>query len=226
MCLRNNLFRRTVIQFSVQTCLVFGSLYVSGIFLRGYCLSRYIKTFDNAMPESLCNRLIKKFNEDKRVKPDPQPSYSTREFIFASDKKDWLPILYEVTEIGNRLTMDYFQGLGGMIHDWFDDGYVIARYRKGDTCVLHNDDQSVQVPCNSLRYATLLFYLNTVEGGETFFPQQEIKVSPKQGRAVMFPAMLTHPHEVLSPESDRYIIQTWITDPEMVVNLRDDDEKF
>lgn len=189
-------------------------------------MANYIKVFENVLPHSLCDKLVAKFERDSRVQPDPQPTYSTRDFIYTSDKRDWYPLINEITLIEKRLTFEYFESLGAMIYDWFDDGYVLAKYKKGDICALHNDNQTTEEPGNGLRYATLIFFLNDVaEGGETHFPMQDIKIKPKKGNAVMFPAMLTHPHEVLAPNSDRYIIQTWITDPEMVVNQRLDDEE-
>ncbi len=184
-------------------------------------MAKYIKKYDNALCEDLCDRLIAKFNTDKRVKADPQPDYSTRRYVYTSDKADWAPLLEEVTEVANRLTANYFRSLGALVEEWFDDGYVFAHYREGDICALHDDNQSTQAPGNALRYATLLFYLNTVDGGETHFPNQSVRIKPVKGRAVMFPAMLTHPHEVFPPMGDRFIIQTWITDPYMEVNVRE-----
>ncbi len=181
-------------------------------------MPRYIKSYPNAVSPDLCQQIIDKFMADKRVKADPQPNYSTRHFVFASDKKDWSPLVRRITEISNGVTQEYFKSIGAQIFDWFDDGYVIARYRTGDVCTLHDDGQSTQPPCNLLRYATLLIYLNSVEGGETVFPQQQVKVQPEQGKIVMFPAMMTHPHEVLSPRGDRFIMQTWVTDPVMAVH--------
>ena len=187
-------------------------------------MSKYIEVFENALSSKLCDTLIRQFENDSRVKADPQPDYSTRKYIYASGKKDWIQIINRVSNIEKRLTFQFFKKLGAMIDDWSDDGYVLAKYKKGDTCILHNDNQSVQARYNGLRYATLIFYLNSVErGGETFFPQQSVKVKPQQGTAIMFPAMLTHPHQVLSPATDRYILQTWITDPYMEVNLKHDE---
>ena len=40
---------------------------------------------------------------------------------------------------------------------------------------------------NSLRYATILFYLNDgYEGGETYFPKLNKKIKPKKGKALIF----------------------------------------
>lgn len=86
---------------------------------------------------------------------------------------------------------------------------------------MHDDAQTLVEPFNGLRYVTLLFYLNPVDAGETHFPNQKVKVKPpKEGLAVVFSAMLTHPHEVLATPVDRFIFQTWITDPELLVTYR------
>jgi hypothetical protein len=88
---------------------------------------------------------------------------------------------------------------------------------------MHIDGQTADDHHNTLRIATLLFYLNDVDdGGETYFPLQNLKVKPKTGRAVVFPVGFTHPHEVLKTESPRYILQTWITDPNFKVIPGDD----
>lgn len=178
-------------------------------------MSKYIKIYKKAIPPDLCKALISKFDSDKRTQKDPQPDYSTRTFLYASDKKDWNELLKKVEKIGNGIVAKYFDYLGSPIDEWSNDGFVIAKYKKGDTCILHEDGQAEESP---LRYATLLFYLNTVDGGETVFPMQNQKVSPVEGSAVMFPCMLTHPHEALSPKNgNRYILQTWIVNPHMFV---------
>ena len=101
---------------------------------------------------------------------------------------------------------------------WGNDGFLIARYSPGDTCILHVDGQCAVPPQNELRLATFILYLNTLkEGGETVFPLQEEKVCPKTGQVVMFPPVHTHPHEVLASKETRYILQTWITDPAFVI---------
>ena len=45
------------------------------------------------------------------------------------------------------------------------------------------------------RVLTFFFYLSEVEGGETFFPGYELKVSPKPGRAIVW--LNTLPENIL-----------------------------
>lgn len=189
-------------------------------------MPQYIRIFPNALPADFCERLIKAFETDKNVRPDPQPDYSTRHFLNVSVQKNWTALNIELARYADLVTRQYFEAAGNvetMPEDWFDDGYVLARYSVGDTCVLHVDGQCAKPPNNGLRLATLLFYLNTVEiGGETYFPNQDVKVKPEIGKAIMFPPGHTHPHEVLPAGESRYILQTWITDPDLVV-LRADE---
>ncbi len=186
----------------------------------------YIRVFDNVIPKDLCEKIIDSFEKDERVKPDGQPEYSTRRMLFLSDKKEWMNIVMNVTALTNDLIDQYFARPDEYAEtrpaDWIDDGYVMACYDEGDICALHADGQCAEAPYNGHRIATVIFFLNDVEeGGETYFPLQDKKIKPVRGRVVIFPPDYMHPHEVLAPKTKRYIVQTWITDSEMVVCHRE-----
>jgi hypothetical protein len=60
---------------------------------------------------------------------------------------------------------------------------------------------------SSRRELAIVIYLNDVEeGGETFFPIQNIAVKPEAGKVVWFPAGFTHPHEGRTPISGPKLI--------------------
>ncbi len=184
-----------------------------------------VRQWDTGFSAELCAQIIERFDKDKRVKPDPQPDYSTRKYLNVSQCADWMMMNARICQRANDLTGEYFAQAGPLAtethQEWSDDGYVVSRYDVGDACILHVDGQCAVEPHNGLRLATLLVYLNDVDGGgETWFPVQDLKVRPKRGRVVMFPVGFTHPHEVLPATSTRYILQTWITDPEMLVVTR------
>ena len=189
----------------------------------------HIRVFDNAVPKDFCESLIARFEADKRVAPDPQPDYSTRHYLSASRCPDWAIVNMKLCRYVNDFTSQYFAREGrleeGTHQEWIDDGYVISRYDIGDTLALHADGQCATDGANGLRFATFLLYLNDVpEGGETCFPLQDIKIKPVAGRVVMFPVGFTHPHEVVAAKSKRYIMQTWITDPNLIVVRREPSE--
>jgi len=189
-------------------------------------MPRYIKQFADALSAEYCQNLIDRFEADARVQVDPQPEYSTRSYLNISQQFDWLREVQKITRLADPLLAEFFRLPEGYRaaepKEWLNDGFVIARYRPGDICALHDDYQSPVPPANGLRLATMIFFLNDVEsGGELHFPAQDVKVKPRLGHAVVFPAQLTHPHEVLSPKSTRYVLQTWVIDPQLVVLERE-----
>ena len=184
-----------------------------------------IKIIDGILSSTLCRQLIDKFNNDTFLKSDPQPDYSTRRFLLVSEQLQWQKEVIKLTPIISEVVTDFFNYPGKFSahsrEDWVDDGLVMAHYRPGDTCAFHDDGQVYG--CN-VRLATVLFYLNDVDqGGETYFPLQDLKICPKEGRAVVFPPHLRFPHEVLEASSDRYILQTWICDPALIVLAEHED---
>jgi len=58
----------------------------------------------------------------------------------------------------------------------------------------------------------VFLYLNDVEeGGETYFPQLDVSITPKRGRALMFPANWMYFHQGKKPISNpKYIIGTYL----------------
>lgn len=63
----------------------------------------------------------------------------------------------------------------------------------------------------SVRHLVFMTYLNDVnDGGETEFLHQNIKIKPKKGKTIIWPADWTHTHRgKTSPTEDKYIITGW-----------------
>jgi prolyl 4-hydroxylase len=68
------------------------------------------------------------------------------------------------------------------------EGLQILNYKIGQEYKAHFDFfSSANKPVSNPRISTLVMYLNDVEhGGETFFPKQNLSVSPQKGMAVYF----------------------------------------
>ena len=66
---------------------------------------------------------------------------------------------------------------------------------------------------SATRLLVYSLYLNDVEeGGETEFLYQGVKVAPKAGRVIIWPAAITHPHRGNPIYSGaKYLITGWIT---------------
>jgi hypothetical protein len=90
-----------------------------------------------------------------------------------------------------------------------DEGYSILRYGPGGKYEYHSDNGAASA--NTLRTLSALLYLNdSYEGGEIDFPRQKVKIKPKAGMLVMFPAVANYRHASLPIVSGtKYTVVTW-----------------
>jgi len=103
-----------------------------------------------------------------------------------------------------RETFPYFKG------PFKDMGYAIQRYLPGEHYHWHIDGGSHEF---SQRQLVALWYLNDVPGpgGETEFLYQDLKVTPEQGKLVLFPPFWTHEHRAVTLQQGvKYIATTWV----------------
>ena len=65
---------------------------------------------------------------------------------------------------------------------------------------------------NAYRKLVTMLYLNDVEeGGETEFLYLHRRITPRQGRLLIFPAGFTHTHRGNPPlRGDKYILTSWL----------------
>ena len=95
---------------------------------------------------------------------------------------------------------------------WWPYSILMKRYLKGQGGYhSFHEDNGTQHP-HTYRSHVVMFYLNDVlEGGETEFHNQQLKVKPEKGKVVIFPAYWTHLHKGHIPISgDKYICNFWI----------------
>ena len=185
--------------------------------------SDFIEVFEHVLSPEYCQNTIEQLRSHESLEEDPQPDYSMRRYMNLSQNKNLNTLTMKFSQVANDLAQEYFQLPEGMeesqMDDWWDDGFIFAHYRPGDDLKLHVDGHSSEEGRNGLRLVTVLFFLNDIaNGGELIFPMQERNVQPQQGSAVVFPVSFTHPHRVAACKSDRFIVQTWLTDTRFVVN--------
>lgn len=72
---------------------------------------------------------------------------------------------------------------------------------------LHSDDDLQ----NTSRIFSMILYLNNVEqGGETYFPNFDLTIQPKEGTLIVFPANFVYAHAANPPtKGEKYAIVTW-----------------
>lgn len=95
---------------------------------------------------------------------------------------------------------------------YYDFGFTgvealsIQKYQPGQEYKVHSD-AGIDMP----RVVSALVYLNTVEeGGETYFPHFDVKITPIEGRLVIFPSSYPYAHAALPPTKGvKYAAAFW-----------------
>lgn len=174
-----------------------------------------------ALPDFLCEDMIKRFeshHQDQNagrvgsnVNQNTQLKKTTD--IYVSNKPHW-------KDVDNNLFRSFAMALKEFqhIYPYFGDmsrfkdiGYNLQRYEKGEYYHWHVDGDSTAL---APRQLVALWYLNDVvgPGGETEFVFQDVKVTPEQGKLVLFPPFWTHEHRAaVVQEGVKYIATTWLT---------------
>jgi hypothetical protein len=185
----------------------------------------FIWVKDHDLEPDFCNHVIDKFEKEKRKSPgttgnriDRTVKRSTDFRITFSDKK-WND---EAKIFHNTLGVDiqeYSKYLLDIMPDNYvnisqqitDSGYQIQRTDPGDFYTWHSDAMaSVQL---GVRLFTYIWYLNDVEvdGYTEFF--RKVKIQPKRGRLLMFPASWDYIHRGYPPKHEtKYIVTGWLHD--------------
>lgn len=105
------------------------------------------------------------------------------------------PIAKRVMERVENIT-----GIAETNSEWLQ----LLRYEKGQHYNRHHDliGHQAQRQCG-VRIFTLYFYLDDVEeGGGTNFPELNLTVTPKRGRAVLWPSVYDHDPNIADPRTE------------------------
>lgn len=177
---------------------------------RSMNLTDYVRVYDNAMPDKLCQNLITKFESDtaNQVQRDNDIMKFTEVNIVQAD---WFlePIMKLALEYRRQywIDCDINDAIINPKHSW--EEIRMKRYLRSNNEEFrpHNDVWDLQT---SRRFLVYFWYLNDVdEGGETVFYRldQPLAVKPQRGRLIMFPVTWQYLHAGLPPIShDKYII--------------------
>tara|TARA_Y100001938_G_scaffold55874_1_gene77963 strand:+ start:281 stop:931 length:651 start_codon:yes stop_codon:yes gene_type:complete len=125
-------------------------------------------------------------------------------------QKDTNSIYERVINNNDTLFMNYDNIPKEEYSNWI--GPVMHKYNPPDEGYhVWHQDWGTQKDNLCSRMLVGMVYLNDVGlGGETEFYNQKVKIKPKQGTLVVWPAYFTHLHRGLPPISNtKYIINTW-----------------
>ena len=183
---------------------------------RGFSLDDFVYIGDNYLTKEFCEHCINKFDKDNSIEPGitlagiradlkktmdlvitGKDNWKEEDTIFYNslqkgikDYIKWMPRCHKID------IMENYQAE--------DTGYQIQRYEPGDGYTWHHDTYET-------RRHTFIWYLNDIEDeGYTEF-STGLKVQPKAGRYLMFPALWPWKHRGYPPKSERkYIVTGWI----------------
>jgi len=179
----------------------------------------FIFEIRDALPISLCEEIVQRFE----AKKDQQQAgrlgqqgaidvlVKKTTDIPVSGNPDWADIdkaLFASMGRAIRLFRDRYAFFSGAFKD---TGYHLQRYLPGEFYQWHIDGGSHDF---SYRQLVALWYLNDVPGpgGETEFLHQGVKITPEQGKLVLFPPFWTHEHRAVELQQDvKYIATTWLS---------------
>lgn len=173
-------------------------------------LTDYIKIYENAIDADVCRYYIDRFEKDTEHQLQRREGvFNFTEVNTIQAKWDLTPLFESILEHRSRYWTDC-QITRQHVNP--DHGWEEIRMKRyvpgtGDEFKVHTDGWGAET---AQRFLVYFWYLNDVaQGGETEFYglDQPVRVTPKAGTLIMFPATWQYLHAGLPPVSgNKYII--------------------
>jgi 2OG-Fe(II) oxygenase superfamily len=182
-------------------------------------MKNYITLYENTFSSEECNELIKKFEDNSPLHELESITSSdgwhmqftqlklAKHEVFEAENQKLRTLFLEAISI-------YKKEHGIETHQW-PEKFMLEPIRMKRYLPNTDErfDEHVEVTNlkTAKRFMVVLIYLNDdFTGGETDFPQFNIKVKPKQGNMVLFPAMWNWLHKgyPVKGENPKYIVGT------------------
>jgi len=179
----------------------------------------FIYEADGALPGDVCREMIRRFEalKDQQYEGRIGQGQASEQSIKRSTDlrisgndgwKDIDAILFQSMGAALQAMSREFPFFAA--NRFRDMGYNMQRTRAGEYYHWHVDSGPGEF---SQRQLVAVWYLNDVPGpgGETEFSLQDIKLTPGEGKLVLFPPFWTHIHRGIELESGvKYIATTWL----------------
>lgn len=173
-------------------------------------LSELVRVYDDALPQEVCDRIVRRFDSAaSTIKRDD----SLRSFdeLIIDGSPEWVETHLVLEKAKDHFLARYCHDVPGDYpprHDF--EAFRIKRYSRaaGGRFRPHVDSYNL---ASAPRFLVCFWYLNDVEaGGETVFTELDLSVRARRGRLIMFPPYWMYRHAGMPPQSsDKYIISTY-----------------
>jgi len=169
--------------------------------------------------ESICQGVINYFENNKQLHVQGRTTNGVNEVVKKStdlgiklgddlppELKLYFDAQYEVLNEYKKL----FPQLDKLIGAWnINEGANIQKYLPNEGYfAVHCENLAIVSSSRMLVFSTFLNNVN--DGGETEFPDEQLRVKAETGLTIFFPPAWTHPHRgIVSPTQTKYIITGW-----------------
>jgi hypothetical protein len=178
----------------------------------------FIFEIPKALNTDICQDIIRRFeeNEDEqysgRIGQTQMQEQSVKRStdLVVSGKENWRDIdtiLHRSLGLALREFREHYPFFKGPFKDM---GYAVQRTQADEYYHWHIDGGSHEF---AYRQLVAIWYLNDVAGpgGETEFHYQQVKITPEEGKLILFPPFWTHEHRGVTLEQGvKYIATTWV----------------
>lgn len=191
----------------------------SDIFLADYCKPQMLGAFIDL---SLCDEIINFFEDPQtpKIKSNasnylPEVSVKIRDGMESSlvhNNKLQEKYISELLKVLN-LYKEHFPEVDRVIQTWGLTELIKVQKTSHPDQAFHALHTEATGPENCKRVLVFMTYLNDIDdGGETDFPNQQIKIKPKKGLTVIWPAHFGYPHRgLVSPTQTKYVVTGWFS---------------
>jgi len=197
----------------------------------------FIMEIPKAFKKGFCKKLINKFEKNPlqhskgvvgdnnlhkkviqpTIKDDTEIQFDPS--FLTTDWKDDLEIITKQVSVNMKKYVEHYSftddasqkpcGLHGIADLDLESGFNMQRFDPGKGFFTWHCETGAD--SNSYRQIVWMIYLNDIkEKGGTLFKYQNLRVTPKAGKMVIWPAGWTHFHKSeIAPKETKYIITGW-----------------
>jgi len=171
-------------------------------------LQDYIRVYDNVLNKEFCEDLIWIFGQAVNVQRHDLQNLSFDQVVM-NHTHMFRPVMDRIFDTCESIKNRYLKDCS--IDFVPTHAYEMCKMKKYTANVDHFDTHIDSADAQTgNRFLVILFYLNTVESGETEFTKLNLKVPAVQGSVLVFPSNFLYPHRGNVPLQDKYIFSTYL----------------